>query len=165
VRHYAFDPGELLALRFERERFERSRAWTTNADVFRQAAAWARATGVELLFLYVPSKPHVVMPLVRDRVPAEALRAFAAYKKRDLPPADRFADELYGSLDLLERVFFDFCAAEALRCASATEPLRRATAAGEQVYFTYDPHWTRVGHALVADLVEAELRKAGLVAR
>ena len=105
------------------------------------------------------------MPLVRDRVPAEALRAFAAYKKRDLPPADRFADELYGSLDLLERVFFDFCAAEALRCASATEPLRRATAAGEQVYFTYDPHWTRVGHALVADLVEAELRKAGLVAR
>jgi hypothetical protein len=165
VRHYAFDPGELLALRFERERFERSRAWTTNADVFRQAAAWARATGVELVFLYVPSKPHVVMPLVRDAVSAEALRAFAAYKGRDLPPADRFAEQLYGSLDALERVFFDFCAAEALRCASTTEPLRRATAAGEQVYFTYDPHWTRLGHALVADLVAAELRKSGLAPR
>lgn len=165
VRHYAFDPGDLLALRLERERFEASRAWTTNADVLRQAAAWGRATGVELLFVYVPSKVHVVLPLVRDAVPAEALRAFAAYKKRDLPPAGRFAEQVYGSLDAIEGVFFDFCSAEALRCASTTEALRRALAAGEQVYFSYDQHWTRVGHALVADLVEAELRAAGLVGR
>jgi hypothetical protein len=93
-----------------------------------------------------------------------ALRAFAAYKRGDLPPADRFAEQLYGSLDVLERTFTDFCAAEGLRCLSATEPLRRATAAGEQVYFTYDPHWTRLGHALVADLVATRLRDAGLVA-
>jgi hypothetical protein len=159
VRHYAFDPGDLLELRIERARFEASRAWTTNADVFRQAAAWARAAGVELLFLYVPSKAHVVMPLVRDAVPAESLRAFAAYKGRDLPPAERFAAELYASLDAIERVFFAFCASERLRCTSATEPLRRALAAGEQAYFTYDQHWTRAGHALVAELVGAELRQ------
>jgi hypothetical protein len=160
VHHYAFDPGELLALRLERERFERSRSWTTNADVFREAAVWARTAGVELLFLYVPSKPHVVLPLVREAVPPEALRAFAAYKRRDLPPAERFAEELYASLDTLERTFRDFCAAERLRCLSTTEPLRRATAAGEQVYFTYDQHWTRLGHALVSDLVATELRSS-----
>lgn len=164
VRHYAFDPGDLLALRLDRARFERSPAWTTNAEAFRAAAAWARAAGVELLFLYVPSKPRVVLPLVRDAVPAEALRAFAAYKKRDLPPAQRFASELYASLDALERLFLGFCAAETLRCLSATEPLRRATAAGEQVYFTYDPHWTRLGHALAAATVAAEIRAAGLLA-
>ena len=163
VHPYAFDPGELLALRLDRARFERSRAWTTNADVFRETAAWARASGVELVFLYAPSKPHVLMPLVRDEVPAEALRAFASYKARKLPPADRFADELYASLDTLEHTFMDFCAAEKLRCISATEPLRRATAAGEQVYFTYDQHWTRLGHARVAELVAGELRAAGLV--
>jgi hypothetical protein len=163
VRHYAFEPGDLLELRLERERFERSRAWTENAAVFRDAAAWARAAGVELLLLYVPSKPHVVMPLVRDAVPADALRAFAAYKKRDLPPADRFAEELYASLGALERTFLDFCGSEALRCLSATEPLRRAMAAGEQVYFTYDPHWTRLGHAVVAALVAEEIRSAGLL--
>jgi hypothetical protein len=45
---------------------------------------------------------------------------------------------------------------------SATEPLRRAIAAGEQVYFTYDQHWTRLGHEVAARLVADELAHAGL---
>jgi hypothetical protein len=165
VHHYAFDPGDLLALRAERARFEASRAWTTNAHVFREAAHWASAEGIHLLFVYVPSKPHVVLPLVRDAVSPDALRAFAAYKRAQLPPADRFAEQLFGSLGTVERVFLDFCAAERLHCLSVTEPLRAALAAGEQVYFTYDPHWTRLGHARVAEWVVAELRHAQLVRR
>jgi hypothetical protein len=161
--HYAFEPKWLLRLLVERDRFEASPAWTDNAAAFRAIARWAEAEHVALLFLYVPSKPHVVMPLVQDRISPEALRAFAAFQARKLPPAERFAEEVALGLGTLERVFFDFCAAEALRCASATETLRSESAAGRQVYFTYDPHWTRLGHEAVAELLAQRIRADGLL--
>jgi hypothetical protein len=156
--HYAFEPKELMRLLVVRERFEASPAWTENAAAFRSIARWAAAENVELLFLYVPSKAHVVMPLVQDRIEPEALRAFAAFQARKLPPAERFAEEVATRLDALERTFLSFCAAEALRCVSATETLRAEIAAGRQVYFSYDPHWTRLGHAAVTDLLVRRIR-------
>lgn len=161
--HYAFEPKWLLRLLVSRDRFEASPAWTDNAAAFRGIARWAEADHVALLFLYVPSKAHVVMPLVQDRIPPEALRAFAAFQAKKLPPAERFAEEVAVGLDTLERVFFDFCAAETLRCASATETLRSEIAAGRQVYFTYDQHWTRLGHEAVADLLARRIRAEGLL--
>lgn len=161
--HYAFEPKELLRLLIPRDRFERSPAWTDNAAAFRSITRWAEAEGVALLFLYVPSKPHVVLPLVRDRIPPEALRAFAAFQAHELPPAERFAEQVARELDDVERVFLDFCAAEGLRCLSATEALRGEIAAGRQVYFTYDPHWTRLGHEVVGELVARRIRADGLL--
>jgi hypothetical protein len=161
--YYAFEPKELLRLLVPRDRFEASPAWTDNAAAFRGIARWAEAEGVGLLFLYVPSKPHVVMPLVLDRIPPEALRAFAAFQARKLPPPERFAEEVALGLDNLERVFFSFCAAERLHCASATESLRSEIAAGRQVYFTYDQHWTRLGHEAVADFLARRIRADALL--
>jgi hypothetical protein len=161
--HYAFEPKALLRLLVQRERFESSPAWTDNAAAFRAIARWAQAEGVALLFVYVPSKPHVVMPLVLDRISPEALRAFAAFQARKLPPAERFAEQVARELDTTERVFLDFCAAEALRCVSATEALRGEIAAGRQVYFTYDQHWTRLGHEVAADLLARRIRADNLL--
>ena len=79
-----------------------------------------------------------------------ALRAFAAFEEDDLPDADRFAEELYDRLETIERVFFAFCAREGIACESLTEPLRAEVSAGRQAYFSYDPHWTRLGHEAVA---------------
>ncbi len=157
--HYAFEPRELLRLAIRRDRFERSPAWKQNAGVLREIAAWARAGGVRLLVLYVPSKPRVLMPLVRERVPPEALRAFLAFAKSDLPPAEQLAGDLYAELDSVESTFFDFCRAEAIRCVNLTAALRDATARGVQVFFSYDPHWTPLGHALVAEQVAAHVRE------
>jgi hypothetical protein len=155
--HYAFEPRELLRLLVRRERFEKSGAWTQNAAVFREIAAWAKAEGMELVFLYAPAKPRVVMPLVRDRVSAEDLRAFLAFADRELPPADRLAAQIDAELDTIESVFLDFCRSESLRCWSLTERLRRETAEGSQVYFSYDPHWTRLGHEAVAAEVASQI--------
>jgi hypothetical protein len=148
--YYAFEPRELLRLAVRRERFERSAGWTQNAAVLGELAVWAKARDADLLLVYVPAKPRVVLPLVRERVTPEELHAFLAFADRDLPPAERLAAELYADLDAVESVFMDFCRSEALHCLSLTEPLRRATAEGRQVYFSYDPHWTRLGHELVA---------------
>jgi SGNH hydrolase-like domain, acetyltransferase AlgX len=162
--YYAFEPRELLRLAVRRDRFERSPAWTQNAAVLRQIAGWARASGMELLLVYVPSKPHVVMPLVRERVSPEALRAFLAFEKSDLPPAERLAETLYADLDTVENMFFELCRAESIQCASLTAPLREAVGRGVQVFFSYDQHWTPLGHALVAEQVAARIREGGLMA-
>jgi hypothetical protein len=156
---YAFEPKELARLAVERERFERSPAWTENAAVYREMAAFARASGAELLLLYAPSKVHVVLPLARSDIPPETLRAFAAFEEDDLPPADRYAAELDARLETIERVFFDFCEREGIACESATPPLREDVRSGRQSYFSYDPHWTRLGHETVAVLVGERIRK------
>jgi hypothetical protein len=156
---YAFEPKELARLAVERERFERSPAWTENAAVYREMAAFARANGAELLLLFAPSKVRVVLPAVRGEIPADALRAFAAFEEDDLPPADRYAAELDGRLETIERVFLDFCAREGIACESATPPLREDVRSGRQAYFSYDPHWTRLGHETVAERVRERIRR------
>jgi hypothetical protein len=158
VQFYAFEPNDLLRLRIRRERFERSAAWLENAEVFREIAALARARDLRLLFVYVPSKPHVVLPLVRDAVPAGGLRAFLAYEEDDLPPGAELAEQVLGGLCDLEAAFLDFCREEALDCLSLAAPLRERMAEGEPVYFTYDPHWTRHGHAVAAEAVASWIR-------
>lgn len=156
---YAFEPKDLVRIAVDRERFERSPAFTDNAAVYRQMAAFARARGAELLLVYAPSKPRVVLPAVREAIRPAALRAFVAFEEDDLPPADAFAETLWRRLDDIERVFFAFCAREGIACESLTGPLREDVASGRQAYFSYDPHWTRLGHETVAARVAARLAR------
>jgi hypothetical protein len=156
---YAFEPKELVRLAVDPARFERSPAWTDNAIVYREMAALARARGAALLIAYAPAKPRVVLPSVRNEIAPEALRAFAAFEEDDLADADRYAEELWERLETVERTFFAFCAREAIACESLTEPLRGAVREGRQAYFTYDPHWTRVGHETVAARVAERIAR------
>jgi hypothetical protein len=161
--HYAFEPRDLLRLAIRRDRFERSPGWTQNAAVLREIARWASAGGLQLLVVYVPSKPRVVVPLVREQVSPAALRAFLAFAKSDLPPPERLAETLYAELETVESTFFDECRADRIECLSLTAPLREATAQGVQAYFTYDPHWTPLGHTIVADAVAERIRAGGWI--
>lgn len=154
----AFEPKRLLRLGvLEPERFPESRDFTDNAEIFRQLARIVRDRGAEVLFLYAPSKVHVALPLVRDRVSDRDLYDFARYEEEDLPDPETFGALVDRNLDTAERTFLDFCRREGLRCLSLTAALREHLARGEPVYFTYDPHWTRVGHRVVAEEIEAAL--------
>jgi hypothetical protein len=42
---------------------------------------------------------------------------------------------------------------ETIAALTAERGVRRQMGRGEQVYFTYDPHWTELGHAVVAEEV------------
>lgn len=160
VRHYAFEPKLMMRLDWEPERFRRSPHWTTNAEVFAELKALAERRGIRLVMALAPSKAHVLLPLVRERVSPEALRGFAAFEEDDLPPAEEFASQLAERADAVESVFQGFCRAEGIECVSLTEPLRRAMVRGVPAYFTYDPHWTSQGHAVVAGAMEDAVRRA-----
>ena len=99
------------------------------------------------------------MPLVRNHVPAGALRGFASLRKKGLPPADEFKDELYARLDTQESVFSEFCESKGIELISTTDVLRERMAQGVQVYYTYDQHWTKWGHAAVAEVIAKYLSR------
>ena len=152
TQHYAWEPKHMMRLDWEPASFAASPEWTTNEAVLRQLADLARARGVRLVIAYAPSKPHVVLPLLRDQVSAEQLRAFAALRDHagDLPPPESLRDRLYRNLDTQEHVLGDWCAERGIEFVSLTAMLRDRVADGVPVYFTYDAHWTEEGHAAVS---------------
>jgi len=151
VQAYGFDPKRLMYLYRDKEAFRRSAVWQGIADIQQRLVALGQQNGFTVLFLYAPSTPHVVMPLMQERIPAEQLRHFAAYHETDLPDAETFKRNVFAWMDNEQDVFLETCAAQGFHCYSLTEALQRATARGEQVYYSYDQHWTPEGNRVVAD--------------
>jgi len=114
---------------------------------------------MRLIIAYAPDKPHLIVPLIKETVPAEQLRAFMALRERKLPPADELLDTLLRRLDVQESAVRGFCRAESIEFLSLTEPLRKGIAQGTQTYFTYDQHWTPLGHEIVAETISQYIAK------
>lgn len=163
VHYYSFEPKRLIYLNYSREAFSTSPEWRATAKMLQRIVQLSRDNGIHPVFLYAPSAPHVVLPLVADNIPADQLRTFTAYRKKHLPDAESFKREVFANLDSEEQVVMDFCREQAVDCLSLTAPLRAATAAGTQTYFTYDQHWTPAGNAVAAQQIEQFLREKNLL--
>ncbi len=157
AKYYAFKPSMLMRLYWTELAFRQSSGWTSTVEIFRRIKAMCAREGIRLIFVYAPTKVRVVMPIVKDRVTPEQLHAFASFKRENLPPPEKFASELYARLDTKETVLRKFFREEGIEFISTTEILRKAMAEGRQVYFTYDQHWTAVGHEVVAKEVSRYL--------
>ncbi len=116
---------------------------------------------IRLIIAYAPDKPHVLLPLIARTVSPEQFRAFMALKENKLPPADKLLDVLLPRLDVQESAVRDFCRTESIEFISLTEPLRRTIAEGAQAYFTYDQHWTPLGHQIVAETLCQYIQTGG----
>lgn len=163
VHYYSFEPKRLIYLNYSREQFSTSPEWRATAKMLERIAQLSRDNGIRPIFLYAPSAPHVVLPLVEEQIPAGQLRTFTAYRKKHLPDAETFKREVFANLDSEEQVVMDFCRGHDLDCLSLTPALRAATAAGTQTYFTYDQHWTPDGNAVAAAAIEKFLREKGVL--
>ncbi len=152
--YYAFSPNLLLDLYKTPEKLAASEQWAAIRENFLRMRDLCAQREDRFIIAYAPSKPHVMLPLAVDRIPADKLHAFARLREDDLPPPEEFRDELMGSLDNKERLVREWCAAEKIEFVSLTEPLRAAMADGRQVYFTYDDHWSPKGHEVVAEVLD-----------
>lgn len=157
AQYYAFRPGRLMRLDWSATDFMQSQNWTSTARLLKAIKKVCEEEGIRLVFAYAPSKPHVIMPLVWNRVPAEKLHAFAAFKKRRLPSPEILKQRLMENIETQETVLRDFCRNEGIEFVSATQALREAANDGRQVYYTYDQHWTSLGHAVVSDVLISHL--------
>ena len=150
-QYFGFEPKRLIYLYEEKQAFKKSRNWQLISHIMQSMVALGEEDGFKVMFVYAPSTPHVVMPLMRDAIPADQLRNFVAYQKKDLPAADLFKKNVFDWMDNEQQVFLDECNEHQWQCLSLTQALQDATASGEQVYYSYDQHWTPEGHRVVAD--------------
>ena len=163
VHYYSFEPKRLIYLNYSQEEFSSSPEWRATAKMLQRIVQLSRDSNIRPIFLYAPSAPHVVLPLVENAIPAQQLRTFTAYRKKHLPEAEAFKREVFANLDSEEHVVMDFCREQNVECLSLTDALRAATAAGTQTYFTYDQHWTPDGNAVAAEEIEKFLRAKNLL--
>ncbi len=165
AKYYAFAPKQLRDLYESRQEFSNDKHWLNPRRQLGEMDRLCSEAGCRLIVVFAPTKAHVTMPIVGDRLPAEKVQAFLAlrYKgKRPLPEPDEFLANLLERADARESVTSEWCAREGIAFLSVTESLREAAVSGRQVYFTYDQHWTPVGHEVVAEAVDRYLAESSL---
>ena len=105
------------------------------------------------IVVYAPDKPHVLVPMISDRIPHEKLKAFLAIRKKNLPPPDETVRTLLANMDAQEEAVRELCAQESIEFISLTNELRRTILKGNHAYYTYDMHWSPIGHRVAAETV------------
>jgi hypothetical protein len=154
AKHYAFAPKQLRDLYASERAFSLDRHWLNPRSLIAEMNKLCVEAGCRLIVVYAPTKAHVTLPLLADRLPAKKVRDFTAYSIREkLPAADAFLANLLDRVDAKESVVGEWCRRESISFFSVTVPLRRAALDGKQVYYTYDQHWTPDGNDVVADAV------------
>ncbi len=155
---YTFAPKQLRDLYESREQFEQDKHWLNPRGQITKIHEVCREIGAQLVVVFAPTKAHVTLPLVADRLPPEKVRAFTGMSvKKALPPAEVLLKNLLLRADARESVVGDYCRRESISFVGLTPHLREAIIANEQVYYTYDQHWTPLGHDVAADAIARSL--------
>jgi len=160
-KYYTFKVKSLLEHFVTDRQFLGEKGTKNTFAALREIKKISAEKDVRLIIAYAPDKPHVLLPLIARTVSPGQLRAFMALKENKLPPADKLLDVLLPRLNVQESAVRDFCRTESIEFISLTEPLRRIIAEGAQAYFTYDQHWTPIGHKIVAETICQYLQTAG----
>mgnify|MGYP000652970109 CR=1 FL=1 len=161
-RFYAFAPKQITQGYLTPAEFEGSREWKALASILNRMQGVCRAAGIRLVLGFAPNKAHVALPPALDRLPAEAVRSFAAIASRKLPDAQAFVRALPERFEAREAVVRRWCESSGVEFVSLTGPLRESVVRGEQVYYTYDQHWTPLGHDLAARVLAEAFAARGL---
>lgn len=157
TQHYSFDPKRLRYLvEGSEQQFAESSDWKNVRDVLDQFVTLSKKDNFRLVFVYAPSTPHVILPLVADKIPAQQLLNFSRFKQKNLQlDAETYKQQVLARLDAEENVWKSWCKESGIECVSTTRALRDAAAAGHQVYYTYDQHWTPEGNKVAASVLAA----------
>lgn len=158
-QYYSFDPKRLRYLVDASEQeFAASSDWKNVRDALEQFVMLSKKDGSRLIIVYAPSAPHVIMPLVEEKIPAQQLLNFSQSRKKKIAmEAGEYKKQVFSRLDAAENVWRNWCHETGVECISTSLALREAAAAGRQVYFTYDQHWTPEGNAVTADVIASYL--------
>jgi len=151
AKYYTFKVKALLDHFVTKEQFLRSKGCRRTFDTLREIKNLCASNNARLVVVYAPDKPHVLLPLLQEKVSPQQLRAFMALKQRNLPTAENLIDVVLSRLDVQESEMHEFCRQHSIDFVSLTAPLRQAVLEGRQAYFTYDQHWTPIGNVVAAD--------------
>ncbi len=158
-RYYTFKVKRLLDHYVTRGTFAQSKGCKKTCESLARIKEICSRNKARLIVLYAPDKPHTIVPLLNGIVTPQQIRAFMALREKNLPPAEKLMGVVAGCLEVQQSTFKDFCRAESIEFLSLTAPLREAISRGKQAYFTYDQHWTPIGHEIVANALSTYLKE------
>lgn len=153
AKYYTFTVKSLCAHFVKKDTFLHTKGCKQTIAYLRQIKKICDDNHIHLIIVYAPDKSHVLMPLICENLSPETLREFMALRESKLPSADKIKDEVLSRLEIEEQMFKEFCQKESIGFVSLTDSLRHNIALGEQLYFTYDDHWTPIGHEVVANTI------------
>jgi hypothetical protein len=109
-----------------------------------------RATGAELVVMFLPFKGQIYLPLLEHSMPATELSAALHFSLGDNPtPPDV---EVMMQNRLAQNVMLrGLCAESGIRFLDTTDALAARVLAGENVYYPDESHLNEIGHRVVAD--------------
>jgi SGNH hydrolase-like domain, acetyltransferase AlgX len=118
--------------------------WEKAKNSFRDGIEVSRASGVEIILLYVPIKFRVYREFI-------TIPAHSPMRSWDVWP--------------LPQKFMEFCRSVSVPCVDLTDRLQQAVREGVDVYALNDTHWSSEGHAVVAAELERVLQDFSLFTR
>jgi hypothetical protein len=165
TRYYDLPVKHFVALNLSVEEFRGYRGWLWVQDIIKRIQNTCIQDGVRLVIVYAPTKVRVVFPLVADQLDPRLLQEFLAIDMREerLPAVNQMPGVLLERFNSIEQVVDLWCRNEKIHFISLTDSLRSAVVQGEQVYYTYDQHWTPTGQQCAAREIARVCRDLSLV--
>jgi lysophospholipase L1-like esterase len=146
---FAFLPPYLNCLRLSREELAASPGWEATQRSYREMKRLADRQGVELVVMFIPSKPQVYLPLADSAFTRRELAQAFDVVLRDVADAPGVEIVMRNRL-ALNGLMRDFCEQEGIPFLDLTEALQARLRAGSNVYFPDDSHWNAAGHETAA---------------
>jgi len=158
VRYYTFKVKKLLAHFETQEQFLSSYGCKKTFEAIGELKKFCSQKDIRLVIAYAPDEPHILLPLIKHKITPQQLYNFMSIKAKNLPAPENLMDLTLSRLSIQESETEKFCRQQSIEFVSLTEALRQNVAAGRQAYFTYDQHWTPIGHQVVADVLSNYLK-------
>ncbi len=157
TNYFAFDVKRLEQHYVSENGFRESRGGRESLRLLHEFYRECQVLEKELVVIYVPDKPHILMQEISRRIPKQQLHAFMATRKKTLPEPEQLLQDLLMGCQVREKVIREFCSEHAIKFISLTDILQKKTLAGLQTYYCYDQHWSPTGHKVVADYLATKL--------
>jgi len=159
TKYYTFKIKRLLAHFDTRENIEKSSGCQNVIKYMCEINRTCKGQNIRFIVMYIPDKPHVVLPLLKKRLSAIQVHAFMSLNAKMLPESDELMETLYSRLGAHESIIEELCKKDSIEFISMTKPLQQEILKGSQVYYTYDQHWTPMGHLIAAETLSNYLHE------
>lgn len=164
ANYYAFTPKQLRDIYISEYEFNKDRHWLNPRRQLEEMNDLCTQAGATFIVILAPTKAHVTISMVADRLPADHVHQFMKLRyKHELPDPETFLNQLSDRAEAKENVIRKWCEKKSIPFISITSALRDTIQSGQQTYYTYDQHWTPLGHDVVARAIHNYLLANDLI--
>jgi hypothetical protein len=155
----SFLDGYVAMLTAQQSDIESSHNWELVTAALLESQQMAQENGARFILLYLPSKPHVYLPLLPAET-AEAITSTAGQAKlengriiADTTTAGLPYEQFMAHINDQALMLADFARSHNMEFLNLTPVFQAEAAQGQVLYLSLSTHWNPAGHQLAAQTV------------